>query len=56
MVIKAGQQMYWHDNDSDVCGLGSLTGQGIYGIEENKYYASFLYDFLEKELGISQNR
>lgn len=48
--------MYWHDNDAGVFGLGSLSGTGIYGIEENKYYSSFLYDFLEKELGIPQNR
>lgn len=48
--------MYWHDNDEVVCGLGSFSGTGICGVEENKYYASFLYDFLEKELGISQNR
>lgn len=55
MKIKAGQQMFWHNNDS-LCGLGSLAGTGIYGLEENKYYSSVLYDFLEKELGLPQNR
>lgn len=55
MKIKAGQQMFWH-NSAKKCGLGSLAGTGIYGVEENKYYCSFLYDFIEKELGIPQNR
>lgn len=47
--------MFWGTNDS-LCGLGSLAGTGIYGIEDNKYYSSFLFEFLEKELGIPQNR
>jgi len=55
--IKAGQQMFWSNNSSSsLAGLGNLAGTGIYEIEKNKYYASHLYDFLEKELGIPQNR
>lgn len=55
MKIKAGQQMYWYNNDS-LCGIGSLAGTGIYEVEKNKYYSSILYDFLEKELGLPQDR
>jgi len=53
--IKAGQQMFWHNNES-LCALGNITGIGIFGIDENKNFASIVFDFIEKQLGIPQNR
>lgn len=47
--------MFW-GNSELLCGLGNLAGTGIYGLKENKYYSSILFDFLEKELGIPQTR
>ncbi|KAL4142450.1 hypothetical protein QTP88_004905 [Uroleucon formosanum] len=53
--IKAGQQMYWYNNES-TCALGNITGTGNFGIDENKQFASILYDFIEKKIGIPQDR
>lgn len=47
--------MFWFENESP-CGLAALSGVGICGKEENMYYSSFLYDFIEQELGIPQTR
>lgn len=47
--------MYWHNNYS-YCGIGSLAGVGIYGFEENKNNSFSIYNFIEKQLGIPQNR
>jgi len=49
--------MFWANKSTSLlCGLGSLAGTGIYGVNENKYYAAHLFDFIEKELGIPQNK
>ncbi|XP_050521153.1 macrophage migration inhibitory factor homolog [Daktulosphaira vitifoliae] len=53
--IKAAQPMHWFMDES-LCGIGSLSGTGIYGLEENKKNSAFIFDFIEKELGIPQNR
>jgi len=53
--IKGGQQMFWYNNESP-CALGNITGTGNFGIDENKQYASIIYDFIEKQLGIPQDR
>ncbi|XP_026808799.1 macrophage migration inhibitory factor-like [Rhopalosiphum maidis] len=53
--IKAGQQMCWF-NDELPCALGNITGTGNFGVDENKHYASIIYDFLEKKIGIPQDR
>ncbi|XP_050431118.1 macrophage migration inhibitory factor homolog isoform X7 [Adelges cooleyi] len=53
--IKTGDPMYWHNNYS-YCGIGSLAGVGIYGFEENKNNSFSIYNFIEKQLGIPQNR
>jgi len=53
--VKAGQQMNWC-NDESPCGLGNLTGTGNFGIDENKQYASIIYDFIEKKLGVPQDK
>ncbi|CAI6365759.1 unnamed protein product [Macrosiphum euphorbiae] len=53
--IKAGQQMHWYNNESP-CALGNITGTGNFGIDENKHYASIIYDFVEKQLGIPQDK
>jgi len=53
--IKAGQQMFWY-NDESPCALGNLTGTGNFGVEENKHYASIIYDFIEKQLCVPQDK
>lgn len=53
--IKAGQQMFWY-NDESPSALGNITGTGNFGIDENKHYSSIIYDFVEKQLGIPQDR
>lgn len=47
--------MFWFNNESP-CALGNITGIGNFGIDENKYYASIIYDFIEKQLGIPKDR
>lgn len=47
--------MYWYNNES-TCALGNITGTGNFGIDENKQFASILYDFIEKKIGIPQDR
>ncbi|KAF0765425.1 macrophage migration inhibitory factor-like [Aphis craccivora] len=53
--IKAGQQSCWFDNESP-CALGTITGTGNFGTEENKQYSAIIFDFIEKQLGVPQNR
>lgn len=55
MRIKAGQQMFWHNSES-LCALGNITGTGFFGVDENKQFAAIFFDFIEKQLGIPQDR
>lgn len=47
--------MCWFNNELP-CALGNITGTGNFGVDENKHYASIIYDFLEKKIGIPQDR
>lgn len=53
--IKAGQQACWFDDESP-CALGNITGTGNFGTDENKQYSKIIFDFIEKQLGVPQNR